>query len=52
MRPVREILLVGAMTVGLGVVPAFAGQINFDSISTSSWTAVPTHYDGFTWDSN
>ena len=52
MRPVREILLLGVMAVGLGTIPAFAGQINFDSISTSSWTMLPSNYDGFTWDSN
>ncbi len=52
MRPVRKILLLGAMLIGLGAVPAFAGQINFDGIATSSWTSVPTNYDGFTWDSS
>ncbi len=52
MRLVRDVLLLGAMLIGLGAVPAFAGQINFDSIATSSWTSVPTNYAGFTWDSN
>lgn len=48
---IRAGIIAGGLLMALGVLPAAAGQINFDDLAGGG-SAVPSNYQGFTWDSN
>lgn len=50
----RTIMFAGGLVLGLGALPAVAGQINFDNISTFPVpvAAISPSYAGFTWSAN
>lgn len=47
---IRSCMFAAGLALVAGALPATAGQINFDDISTGGSSAsVPANYDGFTW---